>query len=91
MIFAILAIAAAVAATILVGMVSGGVWGALAFAALLALAYRAFTYQSGPNPRARSDQLNAFQQPLAEKPGRPDRAGHRNKAHRKHLARKTRG
>lgn len=66
MIFAILMIAAAVAATILVGMFAGGVWGALAFAALLVLAYRAMTHQSGPTRRMRRDQLNAFQRPMSD-------------------------
>ena len=66
MIFAILMIAAAVAATILVGMFAGGVWGALAFAALLVLAYRAMTHQSGPTRGIHRDQLNAFQRPLSD-------------------------
>lgn len=59
-------IAAAVAATILVGVVAGGVWGAMAFAALLLLAYLAMTHQSGPTRRMKRNQLNAFQQSLAD-------------------------
>lgn len=66
MIFAILMIAAAVAATILVGMFAGGLWGALAFAALLVATYRAMTHQSGPTRPMRRDQLNAFQRPLSD-------------------------
>ncbi|MBR9651925.1 hypothetical protein IT775_12415 [Thalassobius aquimarinus] len=66
MIFAVVMIAAAVAATILVGMFAGGIWGALAFAALLVLAYRAMTHQSGPTRRLHRDEANAFQKPLSD-------------------------
>lgn len=66
MIFAIFMIAAAVAATILVGMFAGGIWGALAFAALLVMIYRAMTHQSGPTRPMKRDQLNAFQRPLSD-------------------------
>ena len=66
MIFAIFMIAAAVAATILVGMFAGGIWGALAFAALLVVIYRAMTHQSGPTRPMKRDQLNAFQRPLSD-------------------------
>jgi len=62
MIFAILLIAAAAAATILVG----GIWGALVFAALLVVTYRAMTYQTGPTRPMKRDQLNAFQRPLSD-------------------------
>lgn len=66
MIFAIFVIAAAMAATILVGVFAGGIWGAGLFALLLYALFRAFTHQSGPDrPRSR-DTLNAFQQPLSE-------------------------
>ena len=91
MIFAIFMIAAAVAATIFVGMFGGGLWGALAFSALLILIYRAFTDQSAPTRSLKSNQLNAFQQPLAEKPAQQGRAGYRNKAYRKHFRRKMQG
>ncbi|MFV0382818.1 hypothetical protein [Paracoccus sp. (in: a-proteobacteria)] len=65
--FSVLMIAAAIAATILVGMFAGGLWGALAFAAVLVATYRALTRQSGSlRPMCRS-QLNAFQRPLATK------------------------
>ncbi|WOI34784.1 hypothetical protein R1T40_08670 [Tritonibacter scottomollicae] len=66
MIFAIWMIAAAIAATILVGMFAGGIWGALAFAALLVVTYRAMTYQNGPARPMKRDQLNAFQRPLSD-------------------------
>lgn len=66
MIFAILMIAAAVAATILVGMFAGGLWAALAFAALLVVIYRAATHQSGLTRPMKRDTVNAFQRPLAD-------------------------
>ncbi len=66
MIFAIIMIAAAVAATVFVGIFAGGVWGALAFAALLIATYRATTYQSEPSRPLRRDELNAFQRPLSD-------------------------
>lgn len=66
MIFAILMIAAAVAATLLVGMFAGAIWGLLAFAALLVLTYRAMTDQSAPSRPLQRDQLNAFQRPLSD-------------------------
>ena len=66
MIFAIFMIAAAVAATILVGMFAGGLWGALAFGALLVVTHRAMTHQSGPNRPMNRDQLNAFQRPMSD-------------------------
>jgi len=66
MIFAIFMIAAAVAATILVGVFAGGLWGALAFAALLVATYRAMTHQSGPSRPLKRDQLNAFQRPISD-------------------------
>ncbi|TDE34114.1 hypothetical protein [Antarcticimicrobium sediminis] len=66
MIFTVLMIAAAVTATILVGMFVGGIWGALAFAAMLVLTYRAMTHQSGATRPMRRDQLNAFQRPLSD-------------------------
>lgn len=66
MIFAILMIAAAIAATIAIGIFAGGVWGALAFGALLVLTYRAMTHQSGPARPMRRNQLNAFQRPLSD-------------------------
>ncbi|MFV0384874.1 hypothetical protein [Paracoccus sp. (in: a-proteobacteria)] len=67
MIFAIFMIAAAVAATILVGMFAGSLWGALAFALLLVVTYRVMTHQGGPTRPMQRDQLNAFQRPLAAK------------------------
>lgn len=94
MIFAIFMIAAAVAATVFMWMFGGGIVAAVVFAGLLVLTYKALTYQSGPTRRAKPDQLNAFQQPLADPrddAGTRDRAGHRNKAHRKHLRRKMNG
>lgn len=66
MIFAILMIAAAIAATILVGMFAGGIWGALAFAGLLVVTYRAMTHQSGPTRPMKRDQLSFFQHPLSD-------------------------
>lgn len=101
-IFAVFMIAAAVAATILVGMFAGGIWGALAFAALLWCVYRAFTHQTGTDRPPRHDQLNAFQQPLADDEAVVDaapvlsggtaapktRAGYRNRGLRKHMKRR---
>ncbi|AUQ89412.1 hypothetical protein [Phaeobacter sp. S60] len=66
MIFAFAVIAAAVAATIIIGMFAGGIWGALAFAALLVLTYRVMDRQSGRIHPMRREQLNAFQRPLAD-------------------------
>ncbi len=66
MIFAIFVIAAAVVATIFVGMLAGGIWGALIFAALLMLTYRAMAHQSGSTSPMKRDQLNAFQRPLSD-------------------------
>lgn len=66
MIFAVLMIAAAVAATITLGIYAGGLWGAGAFALLLFTLYRAFTHQSGPNRSNGKGTLNAFQAPSAE-------------------------
>ena len=65
-IFAVFMIAAAVAATLIVGLYAGGWIGALAFAGLLILIYRAFTYQAGEDRSLWSSRLNAFQQPLAD-------------------------
>jgi len=66
MIFAVLMIAAAIAATVIIGVYAGGIWGAGAFALLLFILYRAFTHQSGPDRPADRDALNAFQQPLSD-------------------------
>lgn len=66
MIFAIFMVAAAVAATIFVGMFAGWFWGALAFAGLLVVTYRAMAHQSGSTRPMQRDQLNAFQGPLAD-------------------------
>ena len=66
MIFAVLMIAAAIAATVFLAVFAVGIWGALAFAALLILMYRAFTHQSGPDRPMRRESLNAFQRPLSE-------------------------
>ncbi|MBB5515757.1 hypothetical protein FHS89_001777 [Rubricella aquisinus] len=66
MIFAIVMLTAAVAAAILVGFVAGGMWGGVLFAAVLWLAYRAATHQSGPSRALRREALNAFQRPLAD-------------------------
>ncbi len=65
-IFAILMIAAAIGATVALGVYAGGVWGAGAFALLLFILYRAFTHQSGPDRANDRDTLNAFQQSLAD-------------------------
>lgn len=65
MLFAVLMIAAAFAATILVGMYAGGFWGGLAFAALLILLYRGFSDRNNSG-RLQRNQLNAFQAPLDE-------------------------
>lgn len=65
MIFAVFMIAAALAATILIGMLAG-FWPALGFAAVMVLAYRAITRQSGPSRPMRRDTLNAFQRPLSD-------------------------
>ncbi|WP_142835378.1 hypothetical protein [Palleronia caenipelagi] len=61
MIFAVLLIAAAIAATVFVGVMGGGIWGALGFAALLILAYRALTYDSSPSRSGPRHGYNAFQ------------------------------
>lgn len=66
MIFAIFMIAAAIAATIFVGMFAGGIWGALAFAALLVVTYRAVTHQTGQTRSMKRNQLNALQRPLSD-------------------------
>jgi len=66
MIFAILMIAAAIAATVVLGVYAGGLWGAGAFALLLVALYRACIHQSGPDRKRGRDTLNAFQQPLAD-------------------------
>lgn len=66
MIFAVLMIAAAFAATVILGVYAGGIWGAGAFALLLFILYRAFTHQSGPDRSNDRGTLNAFQQPLSD-------------------------
>jgi hypothetical protein len=66
LIFAILMIAAAIAATVILGIYAGGIWGAGAFALLLFVLYRACTHQSGPDRTNDRDTLNAFQQSLAD-------------------------
>ena len=66
MIFAVFMIAAAVAATILIGIIAGNIWGALAFAGLALGIYRAMTYQSTSVSAMTHDQLNAFQRPLSD-------------------------
>lgn len=66
MIFAILMIAAAVTATILVGVLTSGLWGALAFGVLVVVTYRAMTPHGGTARPMKRDQLNAFQRPLAD-------------------------
>lgn len=66
MIFAVFMIVAAVGATIAVGMLAGTLWGALLFAALLWVVYRAFTHQSGPTRSMSRRTVNAFQGPLAD-------------------------
>lgn len=66
MIFAILMIAAAIAATVVLGVYAGWIWGAGAFALLLSILYRACTQQSGPDRPSDRDTLNAFQQSLAD-------------------------
>jgi hypothetical protein len=65
-IFAVLMIGAAIAATVILGIFAGGIWGAGAFALLLFALYRAVTHQSGPGQTNSRDSLNAFQQPLAD-------------------------
>ena len=66
MVFAMLMLAAAVAATLLIGLFVGVFWGVLAFAVLAVLTYRAVTDQRGPNRPLRRDELSAFQRPLGE-------------------------
>lgn len=66
MIFAVFMIAAAICATVLLGVYADGIWGAGAFAVLLWTLYRAFTHQSGPDRKSDQDTLNAFQQPLSD-------------------------
>lgn len=66
MIFAILMIAAAIAAKVVLGVYAVGMWGAGAFALLLFILYRACTHQSGPDRQNDRDTLNAFQQSLAD-------------------------
>lgn len=64
MIFAALMIAAAIAATVIIGVYAVGFCGALAFAALLFVIYRAATQRTGLAKPMNSDSLNAFQRPL---------------------------
>lgn len=66
MFFAIFMTVAAIAATIFVGIFAGGVWGAMAFAALTFAIYRVFTYESGPTRPLKRKELNAFQRPLSD-------------------------
>lgn len=65
MFFAVFMVAAAIAATVVVGVFAGSIWGALAFAALLWALYKLGTHQTGPD-RMASDSLMAFQQSLAD-------------------------
>lgn len=65
MIFAVFMIAAAIAATILIGIYAGGIWSAMIFAAVLYALYRMFTYSSSEN-RLKRDELNALQRPLSD-------------------------
>ncbi|WP_050672540.1 hypothetical protein [Phaeobacter italicus] len=65
-IFALVMLAAAVAATIAIGIYAGGIWGALAFAAVLFGLYKAFSHQTGPSRPLRGKELNAFQKALSE-------------------------
>lgn len=65
MIFAIFMIAAAIAATILIGVYAGGIWAAVIFAGGLIALYRIFTYSSGETAMLR-DELNAYQRPLSD-------------------------
>ncbi len=65
MIFAVVMIGMAIAATYLIGIYAGGIWGALAFAALLIAIYKLFTHQSGPDRMGKAE-LNAFQSPLSD-------------------------
>jgi hypothetical protein len=66
MIFAVTMLALAFAATAILGVFAGVMWGAGAFALLLFILYRTFTHQSGPNRMNDRDTLNAFQNPLAD-------------------------
>ncbi|PTN00749.1 hypothetical protein C8N32_12312 [Rhodovulum imhoffii] len=66
MIFAVFMIAFAIATTILMGILVGSIWSALAYAAFLILLYYAATYESGPTRPMKRDQLNAFQRPLSD-------------------------
>lgn len=66
MIFAVVMIAAAIAATAILGVYAGWIWGAGSFALLLFILYRASTHQSGPDQTNDRDALNAFQHPLSD-------------------------
>lgn len=66
MFFAVLMIAAAIGATIPLGVYAGGIWGAGAFALLLVTLYRAFTDENGPDGSIQPGALNSFQQPLSD-------------------------
>ena len=66
MIFAILMITAAIAATVILGIYAGGIWAAGVFALLLFTLYRTFTNQSGPDSQNHRDTLNAFQHSLSD-------------------------
>ncbi len=66
MIFAVLMIATAIAAAITLGIYAGGIWVAGAFALLLLILYRTFTFQSGPVRSNDRDTLNAFQRTLSD-------------------------
>jgi hypothetical protein len=66
MFFAIVMLAAAIAATVFIGIYAGGFWTALGFAALVVGIYKLFTYQSGPDVPLRGRELNAWQQSLSD-------------------------
>lgn len=66
MIFALVMIAAALAATVLIGIYAGGLWGALAFAVAVWGLYKIATHQTGPCRPMRASSLNAFQHPLSD-------------------------
>ena len=66
MFFAVVMLAAAVAATVLMGIYAGGFWTALGFAALVVGLYKFFTYQIGPDVPLRASELNAWQQSLSD-------------------------
>ena len=65
-IFAVVMIALAIASALWVGWLTGSLWAAIGFAAVLVVTFRLFADDRSAIRRQRRDELNAFQQPLAD-------------------------